>query len=542
MTSNPKQISGIGTTAQVRDNLDVIHTGIIKALNTMVSGNKIISGCDITQSASTGSGGGTTLFTVSAGQYLQDNQLVAFGGSTIKLNTATNEFTNPAGIQTPHASNDYYALLVIDTAGALKIRGDNSLASTTPVIASYTLGDTLLSNIKIEGGSDVNDATRELQFLTVNKAKNSVSLAHDDSGTYTETSSLIGGATGTNWQSVAAKSIIVNDDGVDTDFIIEGNTDTDLFVVDALENAIGIGKTIGVGEGGTYKLMVDGITHSTSYDGGGIVCQPDTSGGEGTIILRRNRAGSGSALIKFSTTTAPSISYPSGDDVDITYDKDKNWVFDASQALNTKMQVTGIVHASDDVIAGGDLQTISNIIRDSGGSNTIQFDGANNTTIVSNATIGGVLQANTSATVGTTLVATDTITSGRGLVTDGFISLEPLVETFPVQPLITPGFSVYYLINSLGFPLVELPDANPLAHQVITIKNVDVAPIIISGAGSSIHGPVGGQPIDGNVFPIPSNPLLTAINEITLAPSDSITLQAHTDGAHPLVTGWYIIS
>jgi hypothetical protein len=73
MTSNPKQISGLGATVQVRDNTDVVHTGIIKALNTMASGNKVISGCDITQQASTGgSSAATTQFSVANGQYLQD--------------------------------------------------------------------------------------------------------------------------------------------------------------------------------------------------------------------------------------------------------------------------------------------------------------------------------------------------------------------------------------------------------------------------------------------------------------------------------------
>ena len=527
--ANPNFISGMNTTNQLVDNTDAIHSGLIKTLNSMVGGNMIVEGCNVTQTLT----GTRTRFDVSSGKYLHDGIYKTIG--TVLITLASNQVSHAT------INYDYYLLLVIDSSGSLAIRGDNSLVNAlTPKVAALSLGDTAICTIKI-GGAEADTSSRLIQYLTVDKAENAVSIARDNGGTYTPTSTLKGGAAGTNWQSVATLPIIINDDGVDTDFIIEGNADTALFVVDALEDAIGIGKTIGVGTGGN-KLQVDGVAQASSFNGGGITAeygtgQTDGSGtlvpnGDGQVVLRRNSA-SGKARIKFSTAALNAISYPSGDDVDITYDISKNWVFDASQALATKMHVTGILQASDDVIAGGDLQTLSNIIRDAGGSNTIQFDGSNNTTVSSNCTIGGILQANNSATVGTTLVVTDSI-SCRSITTNGYISLEPIVET---QQMITPGLSIYYLNFTYDAALhpagnfVLLPLAQSVAQHVITLKNVHASAVEIQTQG---------EVIDDGVFPNP-NPLLTAPNIIVLQKNQTIRLQAHDDSSHPLPTGWQII-
>ena len=337
MTSNPKQISGLNVTTQVRDNTDVVHTGIIKALNVMAGGNKIIDGCDITQSADTGASGGTTLFTVSAGNYMQDNQLVPFAGSTIKLNTQADEFTNPAGIQTPHASNDYYALLVINSAGALKIRGDNTLASATPVVADYTLGDTLLSVIKITGGSPANHATRELQFLTINKSKNAVSVAYNNGGTYTETLSLIGGVGGTEISNKLGNLTI--QDGSTGGIIIAGDK---------------------VGLGGTAPTKDIHIERNSGTDELVFIKNTSTTGNKGLFIETR------------------------GSDTDLAFD-----ITTTGGTSKASIDSTGKIVNAADMELGGNLQVGGNIIKASDGGSTITMDTDDNVTIAGDLTVAG---------------------------------------------------------------------------------------------------------------------------------------------------------
>ena len=218
--TNPNYISGLDTANQIRDNNDAIHSGVIKALNSMAGGNMVIEGCNVTQNTS----GASTRFDVANGKYLRDGALVTFSAANKSLNTSTNEHTNPAGVQTPSATlnYDYYLLLVFDSAGALQIRGDNTLINaTTPAVASLTAGDTPICAIQIAGAS-TDSATRKIQYLTVDKITNNLNIAYDNSGTYTSTLSVTGAGTGTTIANAVGKLII--QDSVANFLQIDGGT------------------------------------------------------------------------------------------------------------------------------------------------------------------------------------------------------------------------------------------------------------------------------------------------------------------------------
>ena len=510
--ANPNYISGLNTTNQIRDNTDAIHSGVIKALNSMTSGNMIVEGCDVTQTLS----GSTTQFDVASGKYMLDGLLNTFGGTSVSLNVTT---------QIPNATlnYDYYLLLVIDSGGNLAIRGDNTLVNAlTPAVASLTSGDVVICVIQILGASG-NADSRSIQYLTVDKASNTVSIAYDNGGTYTHTASIKGGVSGTNFQQVAGVALTVNDDAIDSDFIVKGDTDNTLLVANAGEDAVGIGKDISVGTGSSYKLQISGQTQSDTYSGEGIVLEygvgaSGTTQGDGSLIIRRNSA-SGKGKIQFATTSAGSTSYSTSDDVEITYDINKNWVFDASDAFGTKMQVTGILQTSGDIICGDELTVTGNIIRDSGGSNTITFDGSNNTTIVGTGIIGGTLQANSNATISTTLSVGSTAT-----INGEFKPTLSMYHTVPTQLVggAAPGtpISSTEMIQILssdpsGLSDFELPDANAFAGIMIYIVN-------LSNINMTLNG-FAGQFILDATSPV----LLTSYN---MAPNDGIRIVAITDG------------
>jgi hypothetical protein len=503
MTSNPKQISGLGATVQVRDNTDVVHTGIIKALNTMASGNKVISGCDITQQASTGgSSAATTQFSVANGQYLQDNQLVAFSANTIKLNTAINEFTNPAGIQVPHASNDYYALLVIDTAGALKIRGDNTLASSTPVVASYTLGDTLLAVIKITGGSAANLATRELQFLTTSKVKNAVGVAHDDGGTYTETLSIIGGVGGASISNKVGNLSI--QDGSTGGIIIAGND-------------VGIGGTVPTvalhaeaGRNNAYLSLIKNTDSAGSNFAGGLTIHANGSTANHRFIQCYDYATSkekllftsdGTLSITAHEATAATLKLQS-DEAD---DAGDSWAFISkpdqtltianniasagthvdmitftphATAAQSSITTTGSLTVSGDLTVGGgdiigptdgaltikaDTDMIFRIDSDSDGAETFQFQTNNGNEVMSldeagNLQIDGDLNISGGNLATTAVTANALFTTGAGLT------------NAPDNAITNSGFKNEAFVFRAGLTASESGGHGDLGHQIKVIE------------------------------------------------------------------------
>lgn len=167
---NPHYISELNTGAsmtQIQDSVDYPHTGLFKALMQSASGCFVVKNntndFDITQA------GSNPVVTVAVGSYLDNGELKTTGGSAT-FNIADFTFTT---------SKAYY-LIVIDSSGTVSLR----IPTGANRVANHENGDTIIAMLEI--ADDTAWGSRKIQFLTSSKTKNSVSIARDASGVYTE--------------------------------------------------------------------------------------------------------------------------------------------------------------------------------------------------------------------------------------------------------------------------------------------------------------------------------------------------------------------
>ena len=185
---NPHQFStqttGV-TFAQITDNTDFPHTGLIKALSLMAKGNMAVKGSatdfDITQATS------GNVIVVKSGKIYRDGAL-----HTIPFNGADTNFTSSAFNTTADAGSLYH-LLVADSSNTLQIR-KLSNATTADIVPEYDEGDTIIAVIMFNSTSAAL-GSMQIQFLTTGKTENSLSVGYNDSG-YTEAGSLTGDSNG----------------------------------------------------------------------------------------------------------------------------------------------------------------------------------------------------------------------------------------------------------------------------------------------------------------------------------------------------------
>jgi len=177
---NPHYISELNTGAtltQIQDSVDYPHTGLFKALMQSASGCFVVKNntndFDITQS------GSNPVVTVAQGSYLDNGELKTTGGSAT-FNIADFTFTT---------SKAYY-LIVIDSSGTVSLR----IPTGANRVANHENGDTIIAMLEI--ADDTVWGSRKIQFLTSSKTKNSLSLARDVSGVYTEMGSITADANG----------------------------------------------------------------------------------------------------------------------------------------------------------------------------------------------------------------------------------------------------------------------------------------------------------------------------------------------------------
>jgi len=168
MVSNPNYYSKSHTNpnAQITDGVDFPHTGIIKALSDGLGQNYAISGFDITIDSA-------TQIDVGAGVIFRDGKRLAV--AAVNNLTLSSTYTNG------------YHLLIANshaTAPVLTIR--NPTAAN--LVPEYTAGDTIIAVITHNGTANVG-----IQYLTLNKTENNLSIGYDDSG-YTETLSVVSDA------------------------------------------------------------------------------------------------------------------------------------------------------------------------------------------------------------------------------------------------------------------------------------------------------------------------------------------------------------
>lgn len=166
MVSNPNFYgqSTTGTPNQIEDGVDFPHTGIIKALADGLGQNYGISGFDITTDSA-------TQIDVGAGVIIRDGKreaIDAVPNLTLGLTSSGNN----------------YHLVVVDKDDNIVIRSPSAadkVAEYTVRASSEAQGDTIIAVVTHNGNDPM-----PIQYLTVDKAENSLSVARSASGTYTE--------------------------------------------------------------------------------------------------------------------------------------------------------------------------------------------------------------------------------------------------------------------------------------------------------------------------------------------------------------------
>ena len=205
MVANPNFYgqSTTGTPNQIEDGVDFPHTGIIKALSTGLGQNYAISGFDITIDSA-------SQIDVGAGVIIRDGQRVAVSAVT----NLTLTFTTANG----------YHLVVVNSSDAIVIRPPTAVNK----VADYTDGDTLVAVVSYTGSNPM-----PIQYLTVSKKENSLSIGRDSSG-YTESLTIQSNAGDVEIKATEQdKDIIFN--------VNDGGTDTEIMRIDGANGRVGIG-------------------------------------------------------------------------------------------------------------------------------------------------------------------------------------------------------------------------------------------------------------------------------------------------------------
>lgn len=187
-SANSRGFSRMGvdpTISGLVDGTDFPHSALFHALNIATQGSyAIIEGndFDITQSDSSGK----TQFAVAAGKVVRDGKLQA------AVSTANFTQGTPAGFEEPASGFAYY-LLVVNSSNALELKNNGGTVITDTVPNPATT-DIPIAVLRL--GSGETTTQRHVQFLTTAKKSNSLSVAYENSGAYTEVGSLTGDADG----------------------------------------------------------------------------------------------------------------------------------------------------------------------------------------------------------------------------------------------------------------------------------------------------------------------------------------------------------
>ena len=188
--------------AQITDDTDFPHTGLIKALSLGVRGNYVIKGSatdfDITQASS------GNVVVVKSGKIFRDGALHTINNGN-DTNFTASDFNAVA--------NNHHLLVAQASDNTLQIRKFGS--STPNKIPSYDDGDTIIAIITYTTGFNA----MNVQFLTTSKVANNVSIGYGTSA-YTEAMSISASAGDTTIENkVSDKDIIfkVNDGGASSE-------------------------------------------------------------------------------------------------------------------------------------------------------------------------------------------------------------------------------------------------------------------------------------------------------------------------------------
>ena len=187
-SANNRGFSRMGvdpTISGLVDGTDFPHSALFHALNIATQGSyAIIEGndFDITQSDSSGK----TQFSVAAGRVVRDCELQA------ALSTANFTQGTPSSFEEPSSGFAYY-LLVVNSSNALEVK-NNGGTIITDTVPNPATTDIPIAVLRL--GSGETTTQRHVQFLTTAKKSNSVSIARENSGVYTEEGKITADSSG----------------------------------------------------------------------------------------------------------------------------------------------------------------------------------------------------------------------------------------------------------------------------------------------------------------------------------------------------------
>lgn len=258
MVSNPGLYSRFTTGSslgQILDAADAPHTGLIKALSLGLGQNYAISGFNITKNS-------VTALAVASGKIIRNGELVSVSATSSDLTLTANA----------------YHLIVVNSSDNIVIR-----TGTSTTVPDYNAGDVIIAAAK-------HDSTEaHIQYLTLGKTENSISIARDNSG-YTEEGTIkaaSGGGIdvittqtnqdiritpngsgkivldGLNWPIAdgSANQVLKTDGGGQLSFVAQTAAYTDADAVSAVEGVTGtLALTGDVTIASGKDLTVDGTT------------------------------------------------------------------------------------------------------------------------------------------------------------------------------------------------------------------------------------------------------------------------------------------
>lgn len=200
-SANNRGFSRMGvdpTVSGLVDGTDFPHSALFHALNIATQGNyAIIEGndFDITQSDS----GGKTQFAVAAGKVIRNGVLQA------AVSTANFTQGTPSSFEEPTTGFAYY-LLVVNSSNALALK-DNGGTIITDTVPNPASTDIPIAVLRLGAGETTTQ--RHVQFLTTTKTSNSLSIARDNSGVYTESATVKSNAGDIEFESLETDKDII---------------------------------------------------------------------------------------------------------------------------------------------------------------------------------------------------------------------------------------------------------------------------------------------------------------------------------------------
>ncbi len=354
MVNNPNKYSEMGTGGSlndIRDDDDFPHVGIIKALADGLGQNFAVSGFDASSISATS-------VTIANGKIFRDGKLVSITGDTLTISAGSS------------GTGDTYALLVAPASGNVT-RRLNTVKGKTP---SITAGDTIIGVLVHTGSNPM-----QLQYLTLDKSENSVSIGYNDSG-YTEAGSLTGTSDGITMTGLykldtLPTATVATDDKV----IIQDTNDSDKIKTATASSIAALGSSVTqlndlsdvsyssgdltitsldkivYANGGNGELSV--ATTSAGTDGRDLTISagsaPTGSANQNGGDLSLNAGGgdgTGTSIMTFNTKVANTDAVAER----MRVHSDGNIGIGTATPAE-KLSVSGNIRSSDDVIIGGAL-------------------------------------------------------------------------------------------------------------------------------------------------------------------------------------------